>query len=102
MASAHLSLPQLIMPAISPPAKVLVTGASGYIAIHVVKALIDRGYFVRGTVRSDKKGEYIRNLFGADKFEWIVVPDMEAVSPIERESNRLLIIASRQTRMMKP
>lgn len=31
---------------------VLVSGASGYIGAHVVKTLLDRGYSVRGTVRS--------------------------------------------------
>ena len=33
--------------------RVLVTGASGYLAMHVVKQLVDSGeYMVRGTVRS--------------------------------------------------
>ena len=33
--------------------RVLVTGASGYLAMHVVKQLLDSGeYIVRGTVRS--------------------------------------------------
>ena len=33
--------------------RVLVTGASGYLAMHVVKQLVDSGeYIVRGTVRS--------------------------------------------------
>jgi dihydroflavonol-4-reductase len=31
---------------------VLVTGASGYIASHVIKELLERGYKVVGTVRS--------------------------------------------------
>lgn len=31
---------------------VLVTGASGYIASHVIKELLERGYHVIGTVRS--------------------------------------------------
>lgn len=31
---------------------VLVTGASGYIASHVIKELLQRGYHVIGTVRS--------------------------------------------------
>ncbi len=30
---------------------VLVTGASGFIAKHIVKQLLDGGYEVRGTVR---------------------------------------------------
>ena len=43
----------------------LVTGASGYIALHVVDQLLKEGHFVRGTVRSvkdEKKTEPIRNL----------------------------------------
>ena len=33
--------------------RVLVTGASGFLAMHVVKQLVDSGeYIVRGTVRS--------------------------------------------------
>jgi len=37
------------MPAVTPPAKVLVTGASGFIAVWVVKALLEKGYKVVGT-----------------------------------------------------
>lgn len=33
---------------------ILVTGASGFIAAHVVATLLRRGYNVRGTVRSEK------------------------------------------------
>lgn len=72
--------PKLTMPSVSAPAKVLVTGASGFLGAHVAKALIDRGYYVRGTVRSSKKGDYLKNLLGSDKFEYVIVEDMEAVS----------------------
>lgn len=65
------------MPAVNAPARVLVTGASGFLGIHVVKSLIDRGYHVRGTVRNQKKGDYIKKLFG-ERFEPAIVPDMEA------------------------
>lgn len=44
---------------------VLVTGASGYVACHVVKQLQEAGYRVRGTVRSLKNAERVallRNL----------------------------------------
>lgn len=64
------------MPAVSAPAKVLVTGASGFLGAHVVKALLDRGFAVRGTVRSTSKGEYLKKTFG-NKFEYAIVPDME-------------------------
>lgn len=44
---------------------ILVTGASGYIATHIVKQLLDKGYRVRGTVRSlknEKKVAPLRSL----------------------------------------
>lgn len=45
-----------------PPQKVLVTGASGYIASWVVKHLLDRGYDVHGTVRSLNNQEKVSHL----------------------------------------
>ncbi|KIJ56318.1 hypothetical protein M422DRAFT_23608 [Sphaerobolus stellatus SS14] len=57
------------------PLKVLVTGASGFVASWVVKENISRGYFVRGTVRSTSKGEYLKGLFG-DRFEYVIVEDV--------------------------
>ncbi|KAK3096206.1 hypothetical protein FSP39_024464 [Pinctada imbricata] len=41
---------------------VLVTGASGYIASHIVKQLQDQGYQVRGTVRSLGDEEQVKRL----------------------------------------
>lgn len=44
---------------------VLVTGASGYIAGYVIKDLLEKGYKVRGTVRSVanlKKYEHLTKL----------------------------------------
>ena len=39
---------------------VLVTGASGFIATHLIKQLLEQGrYHVRGTVRSLKKEEKV-------------------------------------------
>ena len=42
------------------PVQVAVTGASGYIALHVITALLDQGYAVRGTLRDMARGESIR------------------------------------------
>ena len=42
---------------------VLVTGASGYIATHLVKQLLQEGYRVRGTVRSLKDETKTKSLF---------------------------------------
>lgn len=68
------------MPAVLPPAKVLVSGANGFIAVWVVKQLLARGYSVRGTVRSESKTEHLRKVFKTEvdtgKFELTVVPDI--------------------------
>lgn len=60
--------------------KVLVTGASGYIAVHVVHQALQAGFKVVGTVRSDKKGQYLKDLFAKQhpgKFEYTIVEDLE-------------------------
>lgn len=43
--------------------KVLVTGISGFIASHIAERLLNKGYFVRGTVRNLEKGERVRQSF---------------------------------------
>ena len=42
--------------------RVLVTGASGFIASHIVKLLLEKGFIVRGTVRSLKNQEKVNEL----------------------------------------
>lgn len=70
------------MPATQPPAKVLVSGATGYIAAWVVQNLLERGYAVRGTARSVSKGSFLKKLFApyGDRFEVVVVEDIAQVS----------------------
>lgn len=69
------------MPAVAPPAKALVTGANGFVAVWVVRALLEEGYSVVGTVRSASKGEYLKRKFSSfgDKFEVKVVENITAV-----------------------
>ncbi|KAH3679443.1 hypothetical protein WICMUC_000988 [Wickerhamomyces mucosus] len=61
---------------------VFVTGASGYIALHILDVLLSKGYNIIGTVRSQSKAESISNNFSkkypeADiKFE--IVPDISS------------------------
>ena len=43
----------------SSPVMVLVTGASGFIAKHIVRQLLDAGFRVRGSVRSAARGPEI-------------------------------------------
>jgi nucleoside-diphosphate-sugar epimerase len=57
---------------------VLVTGASGYLASHVINALLAHGYNVRGTVRSEAASKRVKSLHSdyADRVSTILVPDM--------------------------
>lgn len=68
------------MPALQ-SGKVLVSGANGYIAVWVVKKLLEDGFAVRGTVRSEKSIPYLQQLFSSygDKVEFVIVPDITLV-----------------------
>jgi len=66
------------MPAVLGGGKVLVTGANGFIAVWIVRDLLQKGYSVRGTVRSEAKAKFIRTLFAnyGENFEIVIVPDI--------------------------
>jgi nucleoside-diphosphate-sugar epimerase len=66
------------MVAVSAPAKVLVTGANGYLATWVTKKYLEAGYSVRGTVRSLSKSAFLNDKFAqyGDRFELVVVEDI--------------------------
>ena len=59
---------------------VLVTGANGYLASHIVDQLLANGYKVKGTVRAEEKGKWLADYFakqyGPDKLELAIVTDM--------------------------
>ena len=42
---------------------ILVTGATGYVASHIIKQLLEQGHYVRGTVRSLKNKEKYQFLY---------------------------------------
>jgi len=82
---------------------VLITGASGFIATHIVDQLLSAGYRVRGTVRDDQKVAWTTKLFserhGDDKFSAVIVPEMsvegafdEAVKGTSSSSSHLKIM----------
>ncbi|KAH9956972.1 hypothetical protein BC827DRAFT_1227962 [Russula dissimulans] len=66
------------MVAVSPPAKVLVSGANGYLATWVVKKALEAQYSVRATVRSLTKSAFLKDKFAhyGDRFELVVVEDI--------------------------
>ena len=57
---------------------VLITGASGFVATHVVKAFLEHGYQVRGTVRSEQSAVNVRQNFSkhSDRLSFTIVEDM--------------------------
>ncbi|KAG8738385.1 methylglyoxal reductase (NADPH-dependent) gre2 [Ceratobasidium sp. 423] len=75
------------MPFIQAPAKILLTGANGYYAAHLIKNFLERRYTVVGTVRSESKGEELVKLFPAHagKLSYAVVPDI--IKIIIKEGN---------------
>ncbi|KAK9455155.1 hypothetical protein V1511DRAFT_499613 [Dipodascopsis uninucleata] len=58
---------------------VLLTGASGFIAGHILKLLLEKGYTVKATVRSQDKADYLKKLYPVDaKLSFVIVPDIAA------------------------
>ncbi|RLV95127.1 putative NADPH-dependent methylglyoxal reductase GRP2 [Spathaspora sp. JA1] len=55
---------------------VFVSGANGFIAQHIVKQLLAKGYSVVGSVRSEVKGKELESLVDNDKFSYEVVPSL--------------------------
>ncbi|KAJ6179786.1 hypothetical protein N7519_010247 [Penicillium mononematosum] len=74
---------------VPPGSKVLVTGANGYIASHIVKVLLDLGYLVRGTVRTPMPWltEYFEKQCGLGRFELIVVSDFQQSDAFDESVN---------------
>ncbi|KAJ5674327.1 uncharacterized protein N7477_004261 [Penicillium maclennaniae] len=60
-------------------ALILVTGANGFIASHVIDQLLQIGYRVRGTVRSEKPWleEHFRQVYGPERYHNVIVTAME-------------------------
>lgn len=56
----------------------LVTGANSYVAGHVIKLALEKGYKIRGTVRSKSSGDRLLTSFpeAGDKLTYDVVPDI--------------------------
>jgi nucleoside-diphosphate-sugar epimerase len=59
---------------------ILVTGASGFVAAHILNSLLSAGYSVRGTVRNEKSAANVRSTHGqyGDLLTFAIVPDIIA------------------------
>lgn len=56
---------------------VFVSGATGFIAQHIVKLLLNKSYKVVGSVRSAAKGDHLVSLFKTPSFTYEIVEDVE-------------------------
>ncbi|KAI0971257.1 hypothetical protein F4678DRAFT_434254 [Xylaria arbuscula] len=56
--------------------KVLLTGGSGFIAMHILDLLIQRGYEVVTTVRTEEKASSIRKAHPNANISFVIVPDI--------------------------
>lgn len=59
------------------PETVLISGATGFIAAHIVQQLLEKGYNVVGSVRSVEKGEHLKLLLNNPNFSYEVVESIE-------------------------
>ena len=59
---------------------VLVTGPSGFIGAHIFTQLLEKGYSVRGTVRSQSKADYFTQRFPeqakSKQISFVIVKDI--------------------------
>ncbi|CAI7634267.1 unnamed protein product [Penicillium glandicola] len=60
----------------NPTETVLVTGGSGFVASHVVRELLQQGYSVRVTVRSEAIAKKVLQAHDGQRLSYILVPDM--------------------------
>ncbi|KZT23559.1 NAD(P)-binding protein [Neolentinus lepideus HHB14362 ss-1] len=58
--------------------KALITGVTSYIGAHIAQQLLQQGWYVRGTVRSQTKAQWLHDTFKAgSRFETVEVKDIQ-------------------------
>ncbi|KAF5631174.1 aldehyde reductase 2 [Fusarium tjaetaba] len=68
---------------------VLVTGATGFVASHVSRQLLQRGFKVRGTVRDQAKAQWLiddhfKSYADSGSYELVTVPDLSAAGAFDK------------------
>jgi len=75
--------------------RVLITGGTGFLGSHIISQLLEKGYKVRASVRSEKKLRTIFPSVSVDRLEAFEVPDLEADhSKAFKDISALLHLAS--------
>lgn len=64
--------------------KVLLTGASGFLAVHILTILLDRGYTVVGTVRNKHRGDYLLDKFQGKPLSIVYVEDIMSPNAFDK------------------
>ena len=77
---------------------ILVTGATGFIASHIILQFLSLGYKVRGTVRDLSKSEWLtEDLFASGAasgfFEMVMVPDISAENAFDEAIRGMAAVA---------
>ncbi|KXG52016.1 NAD-dependent epimerase/dehydratase [Penicillium griseofulvum] len=64
--------------------RILVTGANGYVGSNVIHSLLELGFKVRGTVRSEKPwlDKMFQEKFGRDAYESVILANFENVDTL--------------------
>lgn len=63
---------------------VFVSGANGFIGQHTVQQLLEAGYTVIGSVRSQEKGKKLLTALKSDKFSFVVIPNIADVGAFDK------------------
>ncbi|KAF5017801.1 hypothetical protein F66182_10241 [Fusarium sp. NRRL 66182] len=104
VARQHLKVPPPISIMSSPISDIpigswiLVTGATGFVASHVIKQLLERGYKVRGTTRDQAKAQWViddhfKSYTDSGSFELATVPDISVDGAFDEAAKDVSAIA---------
>ncbi|KIM31973.1 hypothetical protein M408DRAFT_241598 [Serendipita vermifera MAFF 305830] len=70
------------MSALTAPANILLTGATGFVGNHILRRLIETSFSVKAAVRSDSKAKFLTSFFqsyvDSGKLTFVNVPDITA------------------------
>jgi nucleoside-diphosphate-sugar epimerase len=69
----------------NPTGKVLLTGANGFVASHIIQGLIAQDYHIVGTVRSERKAQAVIAVHPSweDHITWAYIADIGATNAYE-------------------